>query len=45
MFQIIAEALSLAAHASMPRGTPARHEAPPARPTPTRATPVWPRQG
>jgi hypothetical protein len=40
MFQIIAEALSLAAHASVPRSTPTRREAPPVRPGL-----AWPRQG
>jgi hypothetical protein len=41
MFQILAEALSLAAHASVPRGTPAHRELPP----PARPAPSWPRQG
>lgn len=40
MFQIIAEAISLAAHASGPRPAPRREGQPPARPVF-----AWPRQG
>jgi hypothetical protein len=52
MFQIIAEAIGLAAHATLPRSTPTYFKAPSsARPRPVQSQPVqsqpvlWPRQG
>jgi len=41
MFQIIAEAISIAARAPEPRSVPARPESP----TPIRRLLAWPRQG
>ncbi len=41
MFRIIAEAIGIAAHATLPRSVPSRRETPP----PVAAPPRWPRLG